>query len=340
MNDLYVVWPDTVDDPRRPSGGNVYDRELGAALEELGVTVHEHTDLGSIPDGSDVLVDGLLGLADPESIAREEGRLHVLLLVHLPVSLTHPDDPVVAEREARALSAAAGVVTTSNWTRRWLLRRYPLRPARVRVAVPGATPAPPATSEPQGRRLLCVGPLTAAKGQDVLVDALARLRRPDWSCLLVGATDLDPAFTERLQDRITEAGIGDRVRLGGAVTRETMAATYDATDLLVVPSRLESYGMVITEALARGIPVVAADTGGVSEALADGPLGRPGVLVPADDATALQVALTRWLADDGHRGRLRTAARVRADDLPRWSQTAGSVLAAVNQLLPPSVVRA
>jgi glycosyltransferase involved in cell wall biosynthesis len=338
MSDLYVVWPDAVDDPRRPSGGNVYDRELGAALEGLGVTVYQRPDLGGIPDGSDVLVDGLLGLADPESIAREQGRLHVLLLVHLPLSLAHPDDPVVAEREARALAAAAGVVTTSDWTRRWLLRRHPLRPARVRVAVPGTTPAPPATAEPQGRRLLCVGPLTAAKGQDVLVDALSGLRRPDWSCLLLGAADLDPAFTERLQDRITEAGIDDRVRLGGAVTRDQMSAAYDATDLLVVPSRLESYGMVITEALARGIPAVAADTGGVSEALADGPLGRPGVLVPADDAPALQVALTRWLADDGHRRRLRTAARVRADDLPRWSQTAGSVLDAVNQLLPSSVV--
>jgi glycosyltransferase involved in cell wall biosynthesis len=340
MSHLHVVWPENVDDPRRPSGGNVYDRELQAALEEGGVTVHEHHDLRGVPDGSDVLLDGLLGLADPESIVRELGRLRVLLLVHLPLTLAHPGDPVVAEREARALAAADGVVTTSHWTRRWLLARYPLGQARVTVAGPGTTPAPPAASEPQGRRLLCVGPLTPAKGQDVLVDALARLRRPSWSCLLVGAADLDPGFTEQLQDRIARAGIGDRVRLGGPVTREAMSATYDATDLLVVPSRLESYGMVITEALARGIPVVAADTGGVSEALVDGPLGRPGVLVPADDAAALQVALTRWLADDGHRGRLRTAARVRADGLPRWSQTAGSVLAAVNQLLPHAVVRA
>lgn len=340
MTDLHLVWPDAVDDPRRPSGGNVYDRELGAALEGLGVTVHEHADLRDVPDGSDVLVDGLLGLADPESIARERGRLRVLLLVHLPLTLAHPDDPEVAQRESQALTAAAGLLTTSRWTRRWLLTRYHLEPAHVRVALPGTTPAPPAPSEPRGRRLLCVGPLTAAKGQDLLVDALARLRRPDWSCRLVGATDLEPAFTQQLQGRITAAGIDDRVRLGGAVTRSEMAATYDSTDLLVVPSRLESFGMVITEALARGIPVVAAETGGVSEALAAGPLGRPGVLVPADDAPALQVALTRWLADDGHRGRLRAAARVRADDLPRWSHTAASVLATVNFLHPSFVVRA
>ena len=340
MSDLHVVWPDAVDDPQRPSGGNVYDRELGEALHELGVTVHEHRDLRSIPDGSQVLVDGLVGLADPESIERDQDRLQVLLLVHLPLALAHPGDPVVAAREVRALTAAAGVVTTSEWTRRWLLARYPVPPARVRVATPGTTPAPPAASEPQGRRLLCVGPLTHAKGQDVLVDALAGLRRPGWSCLLVGATDLDRPFADRLQDRIIRAGIGDRVRLTGTLDRTTMSATYAATDLLVVPSRLETFGMVVTEALARGIPVLAADTGGVSEALADGPLGRPGVLVPAEDAGALQVALTRWLADDGHRGRLRTAARVRADGLPRWSQTAESVLAAVNLPHRSPVVRA
>jgi len=338
MTDLYVVWPEAVDDPRRPSGGNVYDRELGTALQQLGVTVHESAELESVPDGSPVLVDGLLGLADPDAIARAQGRLQVLLLVHMPVTLAHPDDPHVAEREARALAAAAGVVTTSDWTRRWLLNRYPLSPARVLVAPPGTTPAPPASSEPQGRRLLCVGPLTRAKGQDVLLDALAGLRRRDWSCHLVGTADLDPAFTARLQDRITAAGVADRVRLTGALTRDAMSATYGETDLLVVPSRLETFGMVITEALARGIPVVAADTGGVSEALADGPGGRPGVLVPADDAAALQVALTRWLADDRHRERLRSVARFRADGLPRWSHTATSVLAAMNQLLLSPVV--
>jgi hypothetical protein len=135
MSHLHVVWPENVDDPRRPSGGNVYDRELQAALEEVGVTVHEHHDLRGVPDGSDVLLDGLLGLADPESIVRELGRLRVLLLVHLPLTLAHPGDPVVAEREARALAAADGVVTTSHWTRRWLLASDRLRVRETQEAV-------------------------------------------------------------------------------------------------------------------------------------------------------------------------------------------------------------
>jgi hypothetical protein len=180
MTTLHVVWPDGVDDARRPSGGNVYDRELGAALEDRGVAVREHRTLHSVPDGAQVLVDGLVGLADPDAIARERDRLGVVLLVHLPLSLAASGGDPVATREAKSLAAAAGVVTTSAWTRRWLLAHHPLAPSLVTVATPGAAPAPPATAEPEGRRLLCVGPLTRAKGQDLLLQALAGLRRPDW----------------------------------------------------------------------------------------------------------------------------------------------------------------
>jgi glycosyltransferase involved in cell wall biosynthesis len=84
--------------------------------------------------------------------------------------------------------------------------------------------------------------------------------------------------------------------------------------------------MVVTEALARGLPVVASEVGGVPEALgrvADGT--RPGLLVPPDDPQALANALTAWLEDADLRGRLRTAARERRASLRRWSATTSSV---------------
>ena len=74
---LHVLWPDAVRDPRRPSGGNVYDVELTAALRSAGEDVHEHRVVGPddvggalavVPDRGSVLVDGLLGLAAPDAI--------------------------------------------------------------------------------------------------------------------------------------------------------------------------------------------------------------------------------------------------------------------------------
>lgn len=339
MTALQVVWPDAVHDPLRPSGGNVYDRELVSALASRGVGVEEHLVaaphrlagvLASLPDGAVVLVDGLVGLAAPDALEAQRGRIVQVVLVHQPLALAHAHAPSVEARESRALAAADAVVTTSEFTRRWLSSRYAIRPSRVAVAIPGVRPAALTYPAPGGHRLLCVGPVTRAKGQDVLVEALARLRRPGWRCRLVGSADLDPTFAHGLRARSEREAL--RVRFDGVLTRTEMDAAYAETDLLVVPSRCETYGMVVTEALARGIPVLAADSGGVPEALGPVRADRPGVLVPPGDVRALGAALTRWLADPHHRDRLRMRARDAAPTLPRWSATADAVLSALSGL--------
>jgi glycosyltransferase involved in cell wall biosynthesis len=98
---------------------------------------------------------------------------------------------------------------------------------------------------------------------------------------------------------------------------------------MVLASRAETYGMVVTEALARGLPVVATEVGGLTEALGYGADGmRPGLLVPPEDPAALAAALRAWLADAELRGRLRRAAEERRRSLCGWLSTA-SVLAGV-----------
>ena len=100
-------------------------------------------------------------------------------------------------------------------------------------------------------------------------------------------------------------------------------------DLLVLASRAETFGMVVTEALARGVPVLAADVGGVTEALGRGEDGtRPGLLVAPGDPAALATALRTWLGDADLRGRLRRAARERRASLHGWPATT-SVVAGV-----------
>lgn len=90
--------------------------------------------------------------------------------------------------------------------------------------------------------------------------------------------------------------------------------------------------MVIAEALARGLPVVATDVGGVPEALGHGLDGtRPGLLVPAGDPAALRDALRAWLEDAELRRRLRAAARERRTSLSDWSTTSSAVAAALQR---------
>jgi glycosyltransferase involved in cell wall biosynthesis len=100
---------------------------------------------------------------------------------------------------------------------------------------------------------------------------------------------------------------------------------YREADLLVVPSRSETYGMVVTEALAAGLPVLATTVGGIPEAVGRTARGVPALLVPPEDRGALAAALARWLTDAGLRHRLRTAALCRRQTLPDWQRTAEQI---------------
>jgi glycosyltransferase involved in cell wall biosynthesis len=221
------------------------------------------------------------------------------------------------------LTAARAVVTTSDWTRGRLLDRYPLLPSRVHVATPGTAPSPETLGTADGGRLLCVGALAPHKGQDLLVAALTLTAWLPWHCRLVGPVDRDPAFVASLHR--AAAGIADRLQIAGPHTGAALQAEYGAADLVVVPSRAETFGMVATEALAAGVPVVAARVGGIPEALGVTAHGVPGMLVPPDDSAALADALTRWLTDADLRGRLRRAARRRRATLPDWRLTSDRI---------------
>jgi glycosyltransferase involved in cell wall biosynthesis len=155
-----------------------------------------------------------------------------------------------------------------------------------------------------------------------LVEALADLADRDWHCVLAGSLDRDPGFVEQLQTRITRLGYDHRVRLSGVLTGAPLSHAYATADLLVAPSRSETYGMTVTEALAHGLPVIAAAVGGLPEALGSAADGtRPGQLIPPGDPVALAAALGDWLGDERHRDRLRAAARQRQSTLQGWEQT-------------------
>jgi glycosyltransferase involved in cell wall biosynthesis len=346
---VHVVVPEGIDDPARPSGGNTYDRHVCSELRSLGWSVHEHGVPGGwprpdatsfaaladvverIPEGAVVLLDGLVASTAPEVLVPHSRRLRLVMLVHMPLGHRPADEDVDGDRtrERAVLSAATAVVTTSAWTQRRLLELYPLHADRVHVAEPAVDAADLATGSAAGEALLCVAAVTFEKGHDLLLDALATISGLSWHCVCVGSLDRDPAFVEDLRRRAREGGLEDRVHFPGARTGAALHRSYAAADLMVLPSRAETYGMVVTEALARGVPVLAADVGGLTEALGHGADGTPpGLLVAPDDATALSVALRAWLGDAELRSRWRRAARERRGSLSGWSTTA-SVVAAV-----------
>jgi glycosyltransferase involved in cell wall biosynthesis len=338
---VHVIAPEGFDDPGQPTGGNIYDLRVCAGLAEAGWEVVVATvaaawpargpgaraDLArvvsAIPDGETVLIDGLIASPAAAQLLPHTGRVRMTVLLHMPLAAVagpHRDDDV-ENSERWVLRAAAGVVVTSEWTRQQVLARYLVPARQVHVARPGADRVA-AQARPVRGRLICVGVLSRHKGQDLLVEALAGLADRDWHCVLAGSLDRDPDFVEHLRTRIRRLGYDHRVRLSGVLTGAVLSRAYTTADVLVVPSRSETYGMTVTEALAHGLPVIATAVGGLPEAFGSDADGTgPGQLIPPDDPAALAAALRDWLGDEGYRQRLRAAVLRRQSTLGGWEQT-------------------
>ncbi|WP_079124208.1 glycosyltransferase family 4 protein [Streptomyces sp. NBRC 110611] len=352
---VHFVLPGGIDDPAAPSGGNVYDRRVCQGLTAAGWPVRETAlpgawpqpdaadrtrlarTLAALPDDSLVVLDGLVACGVPDAVLPQSGRLRLAVLVHLPLADETGLPPATAarldDRERRTLRAADAVVATSPWTARRLAAHHGLDPRRVHLAAPGAAPAPLAPGTDGAARLLCVASLTPRKGHDLLIEALSGLTGLSWDCEFAGAPGPDPGYVAELRETVARRGLTRRVRLLGPRTGAALHRTYAAADLVVLASRAETYGMVVTEALARGTPVLATDVGGVPDALGRAPDGSlPGVLVPPGDPGALAAALRRWLEDAALRHRLRMSARRRRDMLAGWQTTTQSLAGVLEQL--------
>lgn len=355
LRSVHFVMPGGVDDPANPSGGNAYDRRLCLDLPGFGWQVHKHLVNGSwprpeaaaraelahtlreFPDGTVVLIDGLVACGVPEIIAPEAERLRLVVLVHLPLGDERGIAPEVAAeldaKERAVLRAVPAVVATSEWAVRRLVSHHGLAPERVHVAAPGADIAPLASGTDGVSRLLCVAAVTPRKGQHRLVEALAAARDLPWSCVCVGGLGQDPEYVAHLRGLIARYGLEDRLELAGPKAGADLDAAYASADLMVLTSYAETYGMAVTEALARGIPVLATDVGGLPEAVGRAPDGGvPGILVPPEDPAALAAELRGWFGEADVRRRLKAAARGRRAALNGWATTAQSLAGVLGRL--------
>jgi len=324
----------------RLTGGYGYDRSIIDGLCRLGwsVTTRElagdypmptaadraaaATVLASLPDETLVIADGLALGALPAEIEQEQRRLRVVALVHHPLALETGLDRETAARlkadERRALACARHVVVTSPATAA-LLADYDVGPERVAVVEPGTEPASVARgSQSSSVAMLCVATLTPRKGHALLFRALASLAHLPWTLTCVGSVDVDRSTTDRLREDLASLAIANRVSLVGEMVGAALAARYDAADVFVLATHFEGYGMVVAEALARGLPVISSTTGAIPALVGQ----DAGLLVPPGDGDALARALRRFFEDEPLRRRLADGARRVRAALPTWDDAA------------------
>lgn len=344
-------------DPEQRTGGYLYDAHIVAELRRLGWTVNVHGlpgrfpeadasarealahTLSALPAGRRVVIDGLALGGLPEVAIRHAHRLALVALVHHPLAdergLSAVRRRCLLASERAALTAAWRVITTSAHSAR-RLADFGLDGGRVRVVEPGVTPSPLAAADGEPPRLLCVGTLTPRKGQDVLVRALDRLQGLRWHCDCIGSLTRDADFAATVAGLIGAAGLEHRIRLHGECDDAQLHAAYAGADLFVLPSHYEGYGMVVTEAIAAGLPVLTTNGGALAETL---PAGA-GLAVPPDDVNALAEALRTLIHDRSRRLALRDGARKARAALRDWAHAGAQFAAALGARGQSAMTRA
>lgn len=338
-------------DPDTRTGGYLYDRRIMAGLAVLGWQVELHrldasfpapapaalaiaaAVLAALPDQALVVVDGLALGAMPDAVAPHRDRLRLVGLVHHPLALeTGLDETrqqMLHASEREALRSVRHVIVTSPSTAR-ALADYGVAPDRCTVVPPGTDPAPLANGSGGGEpALLCAASLTPRKGHAVLFRALARLKHLPWRLRCAGSATLDPATAARLRVLLDELALGDRVDMLGELNTDDLAGRYLETDLFVLPSFHEGYGMVLAEALARGLPIIGTTAGAIPDTVP----ANAGLLVPPGDEAALADALARVLTEPELRQRLAAGARAARATLPGWPTVCARFATTLNEVL-------
>ncbi|MCF2906675.1 glycosyltransferase family 4 protein [Octadecabacter sp. CECT 8868] len=192
---------------------------------------------------------------------------------------------------------------------------------RMRIVHCGVEPAKYAEprTAPQGKTMIFVGRLAAVKGVRVLIEAFAEVQKadPEARLVLVG----DGPERGDIESYIAELGCEDGVRLAGYLSQDEVAEELRAADLFVLPSFAEGVPVVLMEALASGLPVIATRIAGIGELVTPGETGE---LVAPGDVAGLTTAITTLLNDAdmrnkmGENGRIRVEADYNIDREAAW----------------------
>jgi len=255
----------------------------------------------------------------PAVMEREAGRLRLVPLVHHPLAdetgLSREDASAFVVSERRTLALGRRVVVTSRATAQRVSLLFGIPLDRIAVVEPGVDRGPLSTGSASATpELLCVAAISPRKGYGTLVRALGMISDRKWHLTIVGSLDRHLPSVEQLREGLRAAGLEQRVSLAGEADAPTISTYYQRSDLFVLATEYEGYGMVVAEALAHGLPIISTPVGAIPDLVG----GEAGVLVPVGDASELADAMAKVLDDPDFRRRLAAgAARVR-DRLYSW----------------------
>ena len=312
---------------RDQSGGYLYDRKIVEYLRDCGHKVLVYTFPFEvervIKDDVELLLEDELchkDLLEFNLRLKKAFPIPVIVLVHHLKYL----EPVLQpreekEKEKKFLKTCDAVIANSDNTSREVRKLGVELPTLV--SYPGCDHLAPSPDfnrrAPESfLKILSVGILVPRKGFYLLFEALEELSDYPWELRIVGDETLDVRYVESLRKKARE--LGNRIQFLGRVSSKELSEIYLNSDLFVLPSYFEGYGIVVAEAVLHLLPVIASKVGGIPEIIQD---GREGILIPPGDKAALKGALQVFLEQPERLGPFIEACALRRSSLSTWKET-------------------
>lgn len=251
------------------SGGNLYNRHLIDALRERGHVIHESAQPEHLPEGVPLLADTLLAHSLPRHLAQQSGLIvHHLQSLHPPEGWNRSD--WFREKEWPWLQYFGWYLATSPYTKAYLQERQVFKPVEV---IEPALERPPELTARAARpiRAIVVGNLVERKGILPLLEAWASTPPHGVELRFAGSRDMEPAYADRCLSGMEKlAGVSYL----GTLPRAALFAAYARSNLLISPAFMETYGMVLQEAAASGLPILAYNGGNAPHHISPGQNGQ------------------------------------------------------------------
>ncbi|WP_299083745.1 glycosyltransferase family 4 protein [uncultured Ruegeria sp.] len=324
-------------DKDRRTGGFIYEARVLHELNEMGCSIAHlrlpdsfpdptTADMAAaldalcaVPSDQPIILDGLVfGAIDPDGLA--EVQAPIIAMIHHPLGLEtglpKARSAFLLQNEAAALRHADHVVVPSSETARILCHDFGAEAHRITIAPPGFDRPVVNRQLSDPPLVLSVGLLAPRKGHDVLLDALGHLEALPWQAEIVGKTH-DWDYAAALFKQARALNIDARVTFTGELDENALTARFNAASVFVLATRYEGYGMVLSEAMMYGLPIVSCRVGAVPTTV-----GKAGILVAPDDPGGLADALQRVIQNTREAQRLSRLSLQRSSTLPQWRDTA------------------
>ncbi len=339
----------TTGDIHSLTGGYLYNLHMIEGLEQMGYSVNifgtdwpweNKPDLEKISRfhfeklaaGSCIVIDSLVLSLLRKAVQEFHEKLIFVGLIHLPASYTinsgefgYPDkEEMLVFQQMRCL------IVTGQFTFD-LLCQAGLNPDTIRIVVPGTDHFPQKKHyKTIPSELICIANYSPIKGHDVLIRSLHRLTEWNWTLHLYGDTDRDKDFSAGIISLISRLHLESRVLMHGIAGRDEISGIFLESDLFVMPSRFESYGMALTESLAHGVPVVATRAGNIPYTV---PAGM-GCLVEPGNEAQLADSIRSLLEDPVKYSTLCSAASQYHLQLRSWEQAVTEFERIIRKIIP------